>query len=311
MTDVTPPSGPPGPSDERAGAGDELTPEELACGYLDGELAPDDRARVEADPALMALVVELRSVSEAVASPVAPLTDDHRSAMLAAALAALPPAGAASGPTAGPTTGAVTSLDAARQRRSTRLVRTVAGGLAAAAAVGLVALVVTRGGGSDDSDSADGGAATVALESAAAGEAADTTARVAAASAPADTSAADAAATEAPASEAPAAVTEDATTAAPAPTIPAAGAGSALPDLGPLANRREARAATETFTFVEAIASAGDGPCADYPPPVAIATFQGTPAYVVIIETAPDGNRLAFLDQATCAVLVKVDPANA
>jgi hypothetical protein len=31
----------------------------------------------------------------------------------------------------------------------------------------------------------------------------------------------------------------------------------------------------------------------------------------VIIEVAPDGNRLAFLDQVTCAVLVKVDPANA
>ena len=71
MTDVTPPRGPSGPSDERPEAGDELTPEELACGYLDGELAPDERARVEADPALMALVAELRTVSEAVASPVA------------------------------------------------------------------------------------------------------------------------------------------------------------------------------------------------------------------------------------------------
>ena len=39
MTDVTPPRGPSGPSDERPEAGDELTPEELACGYLDGELA--------------------------------------------------------------------------------------------------------------------------------------------------------------------------------------------------------------------------------------------------------------------------------
>ncbi len=316
MTDVTPPRGPSGPSDERAGAGDELTPDELASGYLDSELAPDERARVEADPALMALVAELRTVSDAVASPVAPLTDDRRAAMLAAAAAAaaLPAAGTATGVSEGAAAGTVTSLDAARRQRSTRLVRIVAGGLAAAAAVGLLALVVTRGPGSSDVDTADGAdAETATFEANAGGGAADTTAAgtAAADAAPADTSAQAAAGSEAPSTEAPAAATEDAaTSAAPPRSSPAAATGGALPDLGPLANRREARAATEAFTFVDALAAAGGGPCADYPPPVATATFQGAPAYVVIIETAPDGNRLAFLDQATCAVLVKVDPAN-
>ena len=315
MTDVTPPRGPSGPSDERAGAGDELTPDELASGYLDGELGPDERARVEADDALMALVAELRTVSDAVASPVAPLTDDRREAVLAAAAAALPAAGIITGVSAGAAAGTVSSLDAARRQRSTRLVRIVAGGLAAAAAVGLLALVVTRGPGSSDVDTADGAAAeTATLEANAGGGAADTTAAgtAAADAAPAGTTAQAAAGSEAPSTEAPAAATEDAaTSAAPPGSSPGAATGGALPDLGPLANRREARAATEAFTFVDTLAAAGDGPCADYPPPVATATFQGTPAYVVIIETAPDGNRLAFLDQATCAVLVKVDPANA
>jgi hypothetical protein len=312
MTDVTPPTGPHGPYGELTGAGDELTPEELACGYLDDELAPGGRARVEADPALMALVADLRAVSGAVAAPVPPLTEDQRSAMVTAALGALPTSGAPVGPTSGATVvgGTVTSLDAARNRRSTRFVRTVAGGLAAAAAVGLVALVVTRGGGDRGDDStAGGGAATVALEAGAGGEAADTTdATVDAASAdaaPADTSAQDAAAL--PASEAPAAATEGATSAASArPTTTASSAGGdALPELGPLADRAEARAAAERFATD--FAAGGPGPCAEYPPPFATATFQGVPAYLVLLEANPEGNRFALVDQATCAVLVKVD----
>ena len=91
-------------------------------------------------------------------------------------------------------------------------------------------------------------------------------------------------------------------------TTASAGADRTVPDLGPLANRREARhddqlrpvpAPRRRRRPVRGLSAA-----------VATATFQGTPAYVVIIEVAPEGNRLAFLDQATCAVLVKVDPAN-
>ena len=310
MTDVTPPTGPSGPSGELTGAGDELSPEELACGYLDDELAPGDRARVEADPALMALVAELRAVSEAVAGPVPPLTEDRRSTMVTAAMGALPTVGSTAGstppppsaapsptsgatvaPTSGATVGTVTSLDAARKRRSTRLVRTVAGGLAAAAAVGLVALVVTReGSGSSDDSTAGGAAATAALEASAGGEAADTTVDVASAdAAPADTSAQDAAAlpvpaSEAPSSEAPAAATEGATSAAPARTTTASpGGDAAIADLGPLANRAEARAAAQRFATD--FAAGGPGPCAEYPPPFATATFQG----VACVPGAPGG----------------------
>jgi hypothetical protein len=321
MTDVTPPSGPPGGPGDLHEAGDELTPEELACSYLDGELGADERARVEADPALLALVAELRAVSEAVAAPVAPLTDSERAAMVAAAMGTIPTVVA--GGEAGRENAAagergrtpVTSLDAARARRSARLVRTVAGGLAAAAAVGLVALVLTRGGdGTSENTTAGGGAATVALEAAAGGGAAETTAEdVAAADAAADTVAAGAEAptAEAPASEAPGAAAQGVTSAPTAMSTTAdAGTDRAVPDLGPVANRREARSATTAFVSVVPPVG-GTSPCAGYPPPVATATFQGTPAYVVIIEVAPEGNRLAFLDQATCAVLVKVDPANA
>jgi hypothetical protein len=312
MTDVTPPSGRPGPSGEPAGPGDELTPEELASGYLDDELEAEERARVQRDPALMELVADLRAVSKAVAAPITPLNDEQRSAMVGAAMATLPTSAAAAA-TSETVTASVASLDAARARRSARLVRTVAGGLAAAAAVGLLALVVTRGGTGNQNDTADGvAAATAALEAAAGSEVADpTTADVAAAdAAAADTTAvAVAPASEAPATEAPAEATGGATSSAPA-AAGGAGAERAVPDLGPLANRREARSATTSFASVVPPPD-GTGPCAGYPPPVATATFQGTPAYVVVIEVAPEGNRLAFLDQVTCAVLVKVDPVNA
>ena len=67
-----------------------LDPDELASSYLDGELPDDQRALVEADPALMALVERHRQVREALARPVEPLPAEQREAMLAAALAALP-----------------------------------------------------------------------------------------------------------------------------------------------------------------------------------------------------------------------------
>ena len=311
MTDVTPPSGPPGPG-ELSGAGDELSPEELASGYLDGELEADDRARVEADPALMERVAELQAVRDAVAAPVPALTDDQRTAMVATAMAALPPSGAAGVAGTAAAVGSVASLEAARARRSARLVRAVAGGLAAAAAVGLVALVVTRGGNSNDNTARDS-AATEELEASAGGGPQATEASTSEAAADAATADTVAAAAEAPAAQAPATNAPGeaggGTTTAPAMTTASAGTDRAVPDLGALADRSEARSATSEFAAVPG-PSDGTGPCAGYPPPVATATFQGIPAYVVIIEVAPEGNRLAFIDQVTCAVLVKVDPAS-
>jgi hypothetical protein len=54
---------------------------------------------------------------------------------------------------------------------------------------------------------------------------------------------------------------------------------------------------------------AGAAPCAGYSPPLATATFQGTPAYLVVIEQSAAGNRVALVGTGTCAVLVKVDLA--
>ena len=67
-----------------------LDPDELASSYLDSELPDDQRAVVEADPGVMALVERHRQVRDALAQPVEPLPAEQREAMLAAALAALP-----------------------------------------------------------------------------------------------------------------------------------------------------------------------------------------------------------------------------
>ena len=81
-----------------------------------------------------------------------------------------------------------------------------------------------------------------------------------------------------------------------------------MPDLGPLGQTAtEFIAAVRQFATV--VPGPGAGPCTDYPPPLATATFQGTPAYVVVIEASAAGNRMALVDAGTCAVLVKVDLA--
>jgi hypothetical protein len=80
-----------------------------------------------------------------------------------------------------------------------------------------------------------------------------------------------------------------------------------LPDLGPLADRAALIAAARPFATT--VPPAGAGPCAGYSPPLATATFQGTPAYLVVIEQSAAGNRVALVGIGTCAVLVKADLA--
>lgn len=63
--------------------------EELVSAYLDGEATSDERARVEADPRLLALVESYRAAAQAVGSPVMPLDQPRRDAMVIAALAVL------------------------------------------------------------------------------------------------------------------------------------------------------------------------------------------------------------------------------
>lgn len=60
---------------------------ELASAYLDGAATADERARVEANPQLMALVSDLRSVSRSLAETPVVAPDSLREQQLAAALA--------------------------------------------------------------------------------------------------------------------------------------------------------------------------------------------------------------------------------
>jgi len=63
--------------------------DELVSAYLDGEATPAEIAEVEQNDALMARVEQLRSVRDAVAAPVAPMSAERREQMISAALAAV------------------------------------------------------------------------------------------------------------------------------------------------------------------------------------------------------------------------------
>jgi hypothetical protein len=130
--------------------------DELASAYLDGELAPEERVRAEADPAVMERVAAFRRVAEQVGAPVARLAETRREAMLHDALEAFdagdaPPAGAP-----------VIPLDT--RRRSRRLVRVLAPVAAAAAAVGAVAFLARDDDGDDTAADAPA-AISIAAES--------------------------------------------------------------------------------------------------------------------------------------------------
>mgnify|MGYP001423276415 CR=1 FL=1 len=90
-----------------------------------------------------------------------------------------------------------------------------------------------------------------------------------------------------------------------APPAPGAGRATGLQDLGALTNRAEFIAAARPFA--SAVPAPGTGPCPEYPPPLATATFQGTPAYLVVLEAVASGNRVALVAVDGCAVLVKAD----
>ena len=64
----------------------EMTFDELASAYLDGEATVEEAAQVESDPRLQALVEELREVKGLVAAPVESPADDVRDQMIAQAL---------------------------------------------------------------------------------------------------------------------------------------------------------------------------------------------------------------------------------
>ena len=61
--------------------------DELVSAYLDGEATPAEIAEVEQNDALLARVEQLRSVRDAMAAPVAPMSAEQREQMISAALA--------------------------------------------------------------------------------------------------------------------------------------------------------------------------------------------------------------------------------
>ena len=282
----------------------DLPDEELASSYVDGELTEEVRRVVESDPRLMAIVSAHGVVHDAVGGPVAVLSDAERERLVATALAALTPVApvAPIAPHAPQDDGRVVELAAARTARSRRLVQVAAGGLAAVAAVGVLALVITRNdspgtgetGGqlAQTADSAPKPAVTAAAADSGSGSGGSTEDQ-------SGRSAASVPAAAVPAAEAPASAAPETTAAASEALI------GGLVDLGPLANRTELIAAARPF----ATASPPDGPRICGEPLLGTATFQGAPAYLVVIEASAAGNRVALVDAATCAVLVKVDLA--
>jgi hypothetical protein len=151
---------------------DEL--DELASAYLDGEVTPDERAQVDADPDLVARVGELRAVRSALAAPPGQPDASTRERALAAARAE-----ASARAAAGATMGTVASIERRRSRRALAVIGAVA---AAVIAIALVAVVATRPSSHDRTSSASldtrardaatsGGAATTASAAAAPSEA--------------------------------------------------------------------------------------------------------------------------------------------
>ena len=116
--------------------------DELISSYLDGEATPDEVARVEADPALLARAQEFRAASELIATPVAVLAADDADRLIATALAQ------------SVTTPTVTDLTIARQRRQ-RFQRRLVSVAAGVVVVGLaVPALIAISNSTNDDDSA-------------------------------------------------------------------------------------------------------------------------------------------------------------
>lgn len=141
--------------------------DELISAYLDGEIGPDEAARIERDPQAQARTAELAAVQAAMAEPVPPLAAADRDRLRAAAVAAAAPAAA------------VRPISAARGRRSRAFVPLAAA--AGIAAVVLGAMAVLRNLDDGSGDSADSTAAAPATVQSASDDSAGSTGDMAAA----------------------------------------------------------------------------------------------------------------------------------
>lgn len=127
----------------------------LAAAYLDGHASPEERARVEASPQLMAMVESFRRVRDGLADvPPAPLAARERG--IAAALAEFDRLGTA--PVA-PVAPAASNVVRMRSRRWSKVL-TAAAGIAVVGVIGVAAL--GSFGGSDSDSSSSGGDAAEA-----------------------------------------------------------------------------------------------------------------------------------------------------
>jgi hypothetical protein len=122
----------------------------LASAYLDGELDAAERARAEADPAVMAAVGELRSLQSELRS-VAPAPPQRRQAAIAAALAEFDALHEALDPD--PVAGRFVAGRARHPRRA-RPTRWLGAVAAAVVVLGALGFVASSGRGGDDDDSA-------------------------------------------------------------------------------------------------------------------------------------------------------------
>lgn len=112
--------------------------DELISAYLDGEIGPDEAARIEHDPQARARAAELAAVQAAVAEPIPPLASADRDRLRAAAVAAAP-------------TAAVRPIAAARGRRSRAFVPLAAAAGIVAVVLGAMAVLRNLDDGSGDS----------------------------------------------------------------------------------------------------------------------------------------------------------------
>jgi hypothetical protein len=156
MTNVQPTTRTPDPNRDALTCDPDMTDDLtlLASTYLDGAATPDERARVEADPALLAEVERLRSARAALldAARFERPADDVRDAAIASALAAwnTVPVGIGDSPATAPVRRApVVRLERRRSTsRSTSRWLSVAAAVVAVAALGVV--IAQIGGGGDD-----------------------------------------------------------------------------------------------------------------------------------------------------------------
>jgi hypothetical protein len=135
--------------------------DELVSAYLDGEATPAEIAEVEQDEVLMARVEQLRSVRDAVAAPVAPMSEERREQIIGAALAAAD---------AEATQRRETRIGPVRRRRETLLA--VAAAAILLSAVVSAGLIASRGGDESAEMAAEASAATADTEADMAGAAA-------------------------------------------------------------------------------------------------------------------------------------------